>query len=70
MVLLADKNRSTSRLLWMLIWLMNKEEELGSDEHDPWSVQEQGPGSAFLLAGAFDQGCPARACQIDMSLIW
>lgn len=35
MVLLADKNRSTSRLLWMLIWLMNKEEELGSDEHDP-----------------------------------
>lgn len=36
-MLLADKNRSTSRLLWMLIWLMNKEEELhvGSDEHDP-----------------------------------
>lgn len=28
MVLLADKNRSTSRLLWMLVWLMNKEEEL------------------------------------------
>lgn len=34
-MLLADKNRSTSRLLWMLISLMNKEEELGSHEHDP-----------------------------------
>lgn len=34
-MLLADKDRSTSRLLWMLIWLMNKEEELGSHEHDP-----------------------------------
>lgn len=34
-MLLADKNRSTSRLLWMLIWLMSKEEELGSHEHDP-----------------------------------
>lgn len=35
-MLLADKDRSTSRLLWTLIWLMmNKEEELGSHEHDP-----------------------------------
>lgn len=34
-MLLADKNRSTSRLLWMLISLTNKEEELGSHKHDP-----------------------------------
>lgn len=34
-MLLADKNRPTSRLLWMLIWLMNKEEELSSHAHDP-----------------------------------
>lgn len=34
-MLLADKNQSTSSLLWMLIWLMNKEEELGSHERDP-----------------------------------